>query len=131
MAVSLTTGELLTLASVFSGLAGFAFTVWKYVEGKITGVRAEARQELAEFRADAVKQISDCRALHAGEVARLDARVEATRGECARREELQAINATLVRIADRFDDGMSTLHQRIDKLVDGRAAASPARGTGD
>lgn len=107
-AVTLTTGELLSLLSVGVAIGGFAFTVWRYVEGKIAAVRAEAE-----------KLVADCRATHAAEVARIDGRVEATRAECARREDLQAISASLHRIGERFDDGMTVMHRRIDDLMKG------------
>ena len=115
-AVTLSTGELLSLLTIGVAMGGFAFTVWRYVEGKIAAVRAEAE-----------KLVAACRGIHAAEVARIDGRVEATRAECARREDLQMISTSLARIGERFDDGMSVMHRRIDDLMKG----SRGRDAGD
>lgn len=57
--------------------------------------------------------MADCRGIHAAEVARIDGRVEITRAECARREDLHALTTSLNRIGERFDDGMSVTHRRM------------------
>ena len=122
----LTNTEVIMTLGFLVSLCGFAFGVWKWVEGKITAVRAEAKQDVLAVRESWGKALDAIRSQYQADMARVEARLEATRADCARREEIHGITDGLRSLGERFDRGMDVMHRRVDDLMKMRGAAGTA-----
>jgi hypothetical protein len=93
--------EIGTVEWLVGGIFGGGLAVWgiawgsfRYVDGKIAAVRGEAVAGIAEVRAETGREI------------------DALRGECAKREDIQRIEAGLAAITGRIDQVLTMMAKR-------------------
>lgn len=88
-------GNLLTGLGVLIAMGGQAFGLIKWVQSQVSEVRDDAERKMSEARND-----------HSQKMVSMEAKVEAIRAECARREDLS-----------RLDLGIQGINRRIDEVL--------------
>lgn len=113
-------GDVLELVTVLCSSAGFLWGAWRFVHGRIEGVRAETLRKCEAVRLEAAQNLADHKREVASELREVTRGLDDLRSNCARRDDF-----------GRLETAVGGVHRRIDTLLAMFTRRAPAPAEGD